>query len=165
VYVRRNTLCVVRLEAKQIRGPGNPLLSRGNTLAVHVLLQSIAAFNSVIVCVIGLRTAQFGFVPANLLCIALYTSNLCSWRFKKQNSIAPAAILLDNTPHARPEEAAALFDTLTEALLLNSQAKEALATEGTGEWAVRLDEKNPEWKARLERFKKAASPPASHNVR
>jgi hypothetical protein len=45
----------------------------------------IAAVNSAVVCVIGLRTAQFGFVPANLLCIALYTSNLVNWRPKKQN--------------------------------------------------------------------------------
>jgi hypothetical protein len=27
------------------------------------------AVNSAVVCVIGIRTAQFGFVPANLLCI------------------------------------------------------------------------------------------------
>ncbi len=33
----------------------------------------VAAVNSAVVCVIGFRTAQFGFVPANLLCIALYT--------------------------------------------------------------------------------------------
>jgi hypothetical protein len=43
----------------------------------------VAALNSAVVCVIGMRTAQFGFVPANLLCIALYTSNLVSWRPKK----------------------------------------------------------------------------------
>lgn len=42
----------------------------------------IAAVNSAVVCVIGVRTAQFGFVPANLVCIALYTSNLVHWRFK-----------------------------------------------------------------------------------
>src|SRR5258708_15454731 len=35
----------------------------------------IAAINSDVVCVLGVRTSQFGFVPANLLCIALYTSN------------------------------------------------------------------------------------------
>ena len=45
----------------------------------------VAAVNSAVVCVIGLRTAQFGFVPANLLCIALYTSNLVNWRPKKEN--------------------------------------------------------------------------------
>ncbi len=45
----------------------------------------VAAVNSAVVCVIGVRTAQFGFVPANLLCIALYTSNLVHWRPKKQS--------------------------------------------------------------------------------
>src|SRR5260370_22757832 len=45
----------------------------------------VAAVNSAVVCVIGFRTAQFGFVPANLLCIALYTSNLVNWRPKKQD--------------------------------------------------------------------------------
>ncbi len=42
----------------------------------------VAAVNSVVICLIGLRTAQFGFVPANLFCIGLYASNLSSWRPK-----------------------------------------------------------------------------------
>lgn len=42
----------------------------------------VAAINSAVVCVIGVRTAQFGFVPANLVCIALYTSNLFTWRLR-----------------------------------------------------------------------------------
>jgi hypothetical protein len=42
----------------------------------------LAAANSVIICVIGLRTAQFGFVPANLVCMGLYANNLWSWRKK-----------------------------------------------------------------------------------
>jgi hypothetical protein len=44
----------------------------------------VAAINSAVVCIIGMRTAQFGLVPANLLCIALYTSDLFAWRFKTQ---------------------------------------------------------------------------------
>lgn len=32
----------------------------------------IAGANSLIVCIIGMRTAQFGFVPANLFCIGIY---------------------------------------------------------------------------------------------
>jgi hypothetical protein len=40
----------------------------------------IAGANSVVICWIGLRTAQFGFVPANLFCIALYSYNLWTWR-------------------------------------------------------------------------------------
>jgi len=44
----------------------------------------VAAINSAVVCIIGVRTAQFGFVPANLVCIALYTSNLYTWRVRSQ---------------------------------------------------------------------------------
>lgn len=40
----------------------------------------IAGINSVIVCIIGVKTAQFGFIPANLFCIVLYAFNLRSWR-------------------------------------------------------------------------------------
>jgi hypothetical protein len=43
----------------------------------------VAAANSVIICFIGMRTAQFGFVPANLFCMGLYANNLWSWRCKK----------------------------------------------------------------------------------
>jgi hypothetical protein len=43
----------------------------------------VAGVNSVIICFIGLRTAQFGFVPANLFCMGLYANNLWSWRCKK----------------------------------------------------------------------------------
>src|SRR5207237_5113707 len=45
----------------------------------------VAAVNSAVVCVIGVRTAKLGFVAANLLCIALYTSNLVNWRPKKHS--------------------------------------------------------------------------------
>ncbi len=40
----------------------------------------VAAINSVLICVIGMRTAQTGFIPANLFCIALYAYNLRNWR-------------------------------------------------------------------------------------
>jgi nicotinamide riboside transporter PnuC len=40
----------------------------------------LAAVNSAVVCVIGLKTAQLGFIPANLFCIILYAFNLRSWR-------------------------------------------------------------------------------------
>lgn len=44
----------------------------------------VAGVNSAVICLIGLRTAQFGFVPANLFCIALYASNVATWRLKKK---------------------------------------------------------------------------------
>lgn len=40
----------------------------------------IAGANSVLLCLIGIRTAQFGFVPANLFCIALYSYNVRNWK-------------------------------------------------------------------------------------
>lgn len=46
----------------------------------------VAGLNSAVVCVIGMRTAQFGFVPANLLCIALYAGNLFRWRFRARSA-------------------------------------------------------------------------------
>ena len=40
----------------------------------------IAGVNSVLICVIAARTAQFGFIPANLFCLALYAWNVHTWR-------------------------------------------------------------------------------------
>jgi hypothetical protein len=39
----------------------------------------VASVNSVLVCLIGLRTGQLGFIPANLFCIGVYAFNLRSW--------------------------------------------------------------------------------------
>ena len=39
----------------------------------------VAGVNSVIICVIGLRTAQLGLIPANLFCIAVYAVSIRSW--------------------------------------------------------------------------------------
>lgn len=40
----------------------------------------LAGINSAIICAIGFRTAQFGFIPANLFCILVYAVSLRSWR-------------------------------------------------------------------------------------
>ncbi len=40
----------------------------------------IAGINSAIVCVIGFKTSQLGFIPANVFCMVLYGLNLRSWR-------------------------------------------------------------------------------------
>ena len=41
---------------------------------------ALCAINSVIICVIGLRTAQMGFIPANLFCLVVSAINVYSWR-------------------------------------------------------------------------------------
>ena len=40
----------------------------------------LATLNSLVVCVIGLRTEQLGFIPANVFCIGLYAVNVRNWR-------------------------------------------------------------------------------------
>jgi hypothetical protein len=40
----------------------------------------LSAVNCVIICIIGLKTAQLGFIPANLFCIVMCASNLRTWR-------------------------------------------------------------------------------------
>ena len=47
----------------------------------------VAAFNSVVICVIGMHTGQWGFVPANIFCLLIYVYNLHKWR---QPQLAPA---------------------------------------------------------------------------
>ncbi len=40
----------------------------------------LATVNSVIMCIIGVKTGQLGFIPANVFCIAISVNNLRSWR-------------------------------------------------------------------------------------
>ena len=40
----------------------------------------VASANSVLICVIGFRTAQLGFIPANLFCLALYMHAIYKWK-------------------------------------------------------------------------------------
>jgi len=40
----------------------------------------VAGVNSVLICIIGLKTSQLGFIPANLFCIAVYGMSIRSWR-------------------------------------------------------------------------------------
>ena len=49
----------------------------------------LAAINSVIICVIAIRTSQLGFIPANVFCIALYGINLWTWRKQDDSTVTP----------------------------------------------------------------------------
>jgi hypothetical protein len=53
----------------------------------------VAGINSVVICVIGLRTAQFGFIPANLFCIGVYAVSLRSWAKETTRQARPEARL------------------------------------------------------------------------
>ena len=41
---------------------------------------ALAGINSIVVCVIGFRTAQMGFIPANIFCMVMSGINLRAWR-------------------------------------------------------------------------------------
>jgi uncharacterized membrane protein len=47
---------------------------------------ALAAINSVVICVIAVKTSQVGFIPANLFCIVLYGINLRGWRKEEVSS-------------------------------------------------------------------------------
>jgi hypothetical protein len=47
----------------------------------------VAGANSVIICLIGLKTAQIGFIPANVFCLGMYGYNMVNWRaHRRENS-------------------------------------------------------------------------------
>ena len=49
----------------------------------------LSGVNSAIVCVIGVHTSQFGFIPANVFCICVYACNIRKWRkLQKGSSVA-----------------------------------------------------------------------------
>src|SRR5260370_7710659 len=54
----------------------------------------VSGVNSLIVCVIGLHTSQYGFIPANVFCICINAINLRAW-LKVQKS--PAESTTDAT--------------------------------------------------------------------
>jgi hypothetical protein len=54
----------------------------------------VAGVNSLIISVIGMRTAQTGFIPANLFCIAIYGYNILQWR--KSSPTATASDRLES---------------------------------------------------------------------
>ena len=47
----------------------------------------VAGANSAIISLIGLRTGQWGFVPANAFCIAIYVYNIKKWRTPVNDSV------------------------------------------------------------------------------
>ena len=52
---------------------------------------AVAGVNSCIICVIGLRTSQLGFIPANLFCIVVYIFSIRSWMKESTTGRASAA--------------------------------------------------------------------------
>ena len=61
----------------------------------------LSGLNSAIVCVIGVHTSQYGFIPANIFCICVYAFNIRKWR-KLQKCAAAAQASCRPLPSRRP---------------------------------------------------------------
>lgn len=46
----------------------------------------LSGVNSAIVCVIGVHTSQYGFIPANMFCMCIYALNIRRWRKMQKGS-------------------------------------------------------------------------------
>ncbi len=62
---------------------------------------ALGAVNSVIVCVIGVKTEQFGFIPANMFYLVLCGVNIHNWR-KAQPVGEPAQAATEQLEKAPP---------------------------------------------------------------
>jgi len=61
----------------------------------------VAAANSVIICIIGVRTAQLGFIPANLFCLALYAHAIYKWKSVPRDTASQAELASHSRQHGR----------------------------------------------------------------
>jgi hypothetical protein len=57
----------------------------------------ISIVNSLVVCIIGVRTSQFGFIPANLFCVCVYALSIRSWaREQRDRNQAPPPVAVQS---------------------------------------------------------------------
>jgi hypothetical protein len=54
----------------------------------------VSGVNSLIVCVIGLHTSQYGFIPANVFCICINAFNLRAWLKVQKSATDPGSELV-----------------------------------------------------------------------
>jgi hypothetical protein len=65
----------------------------------------ISIVNSLIVCLIGFRTSQFGFIPANLVCICVYAFSIRSWLKKTNTRTGSRGLSVASSATPRPPRA------------------------------------------------------------
>jgi hypothetical protein len=81
----------------------------------------VAIVNSLIVCAIGLRTSQLGFIPANLFCICVYAFNMRPWFKDKHRHIEIRPGVADHTytELCTSQRAAPIVATTVKSSVLN----------------------------------------------
>src|SRR6266568_4213053 len=82
----------------------------------------IAGANSLVICFIGFKTTQLGFIPANLFCLAIYAHNVVQWRnpAPRNDSMQQADVVRLNDAYSVPtrsrDEIAAVANHTSELL-------------------------------------------------
>jgi hypothetical protein len=96
----------------------------------------VSGVNSLVVCVIGLHTSQYGFIPANMFCICINAFNLRAW-LKVQKD--PSQSTIDASTAAKKVATRRLINSFKirrEGRLENSIS--SLAVKGVGAFAPTL---------------------------
>jgi hypothetical protein len=75
----------------------------------------VSGVNSLIVCIIGVHTSQYGFIPANVFCICVYAFNLKLWLKNKEQPRPNQISTLAEAEHNchRDRQQSALGESLT----------------------------------------------------
>ncbi|HEY0565475.1 MAG TPA: nicotinamide mononucleotide transporter [Terriglobales bacterium] len=66
----------------------------------------VAGANSVIICCIGFHARQYGFIYANLFCLAMYAHNVQQWRRKEEDTVSqpvPVSVTLPTPARERQQ--------------------------------------------------------------
>jgi hypothetical protein len=72
----------------------------------------LAGLNSVIICLIGFQTRQWGFIPANLFCLVMYVHNIRKWREPAVETVDTALSLAESSVTANVKPQAHVVDRL-----------------------------------------------------
>jgi hypothetical protein len=80
----------------------------------------VSGVNSLIVCVIGLHTSQYGFIPANLFCICINAFNLRAWlKVQKDLKLVAACKRISTSKNAATRRPRNSFRIRSEETLRN----------------------------------------------
>ena len=103
----------------------------------------VSGVNSLIVCVIGLHTSQYGFIPANMFCICINAFNLRTWlkaqKYLSESTTDASSELVAACKRMSPSKNAATrrvrnsFRIRSEGTLRNSIS--SLSVKGVGPFA------------------------------
>jgi hypothetical protein len=106
----------------------------------------VSGVNSLIVCVIGLHTSQYGFIPANVFCICINAFNLRAWlKVQKDPSQSTADAHCELVAGCKPMSAAKKVATrrLINSFKIRREGRpgnsiSSLAVKGVGAFAPTL---------------------------